>query len=78
MEELRAIPRQGYKIVRLDSNEEVIGSVTSGTRSPILERGLGLAMIDVAYGKVGNLVGVKIRDSIHPAKICKTPFPFSS
>jgi aminomethyltransferase len=73
MDELRAIPRQGYPVVRLDGH--VIGFVTSGTRSPIMERGIGLAMVDIDLSKVGNQVGVKIRDKIHVAKVCKIPFP---
>lgn len=74
MDEIRAIPRQGYVVVNVDG-EASIGFVTSGTRSPIMERGIGLAMVDIRHSKVGNVVGVKIRDKIHLAKVCKIPFP---
>ncbi|MFH4263430.1 glycine cleavage T C-terminal barrel domain-containing protein, partial [Acinetobacter baumannii] len=37
----RGIPRHDYKVV--DDNENTIGIVTSGTQSPMLKQGIGLA-----------------------------------
>jgi aminomethyltransferase len=39
----RGIPRHGYPLVDNDENE--IGYVTSGTMSPILQKGIGMAYL---------------------------------
>ncbi len=67
----RAIPRHGYDIL-LDS--DIIGKVTSGTQSPMLENGIGLAYINNNANKIGDLVSVNIRNKLIPAKIVKPPF----
>jgi len=43
----KGIPRKGYNI--LDEEDKVIGEVTSGTMSPSLSKGIGLAYIDVNF-----------------------------
>ena len=67
----KSIPRNGYEIYNLE--KELIGSVTSGTFSPILKIGIGLAYVDVNYLDTENIY-VKIRDKFIKATIVNTPF----
>lgn len=55
----RGIPRQSYPIV--DSNAVVIGSVTSGTMSPSLNKGIGMGYVRSEFSEVGTEIGIKIR-----------------
>ncbi len=68
----RGIPRKGYDI--LDTSEKIIGSVTSGTQSPILNKGIGLGYVQVRYSKPGTHVFIKIRNKTVTAKIVRPPF----
>ena len=70
MEE-RGIPRQGYEIY-LDSKK--VGVVTSGTQSPILKTGIGLAYINCPFHKSSQQILISIRNKLIPAKIIKPPF----
>ncbi|RKZ33490.1 glycine cleavage system aminomethyltransferase GcvT [bacterium] len=67
----RGFPRPGYKVYK-EGNE--IGTVTSGTFSPILEKGIGLAYVPTEYSKSGNTFDVKIRNIMIPAVVVKPPF----
>ncbi|MFP3172646.1 MAG: glycine cleavage system aminomethyltransferase GcvT [Acidilobus sp.] len=51
----RFIPRGGY---RLKVDDVDVGWVTSGTFSPVLQRGVGQAYIDVRYALLGESVAV--------------------
>ncbi len=51
----RFIPRKGYKIMVED---QIVGWVTSGTFSPIRNRGIGQAYVDVRYAVFGEPVTV--------------------
>src|SRR5690554_4776387 len=68
----KGIPRQGYEI--LNSDEEVIGRVTSGTMSPTLKKGIGMGYVKTDYAKSGNEIGVKVRNRVLKAEIVKPPF----
>ena len=68
----RAIPRNGYNLV--DKYNNKIGRVTSGTRSPILEKGIGLGYVKSDFSSPLTKIGVIIRDKFWSAKIVKTPF----
>jgi len=68
----RGIPREGYAI-RLPGGEP-IGFVTSGTFSPTLGKGIGLARIASGAARVGDSVEVMIRDTPFPARVAKLPF----
>ena len=68
----RAIPRNGYNLV--DKYNNKIGRVTSGTRSPILEKGIGLGFIKTSFSSPQTKIGVIIRDKFWSAKVVKTPF----
>jgi aminomethyltransferase len=64
-------PRKGYKILKNGSD---IGKVTSGTVSPILEKGIGLGYVSKEYSKIDTEIDILIRDKAIPAKIIKPPF----
>ena len=68
----RAIPRENYPVT--DADGAVIGHITSGTFSPMRNRGVGMARVDAARGKVGTTVHVVIRDTSHPARVVALPF----
>ncbi|WP_077213950.1 glycine cleavage system aminomethyltransferase GcvT [Bacillus dakarensis] len=67
----RGIPRHGYSVYK---DDQKIGEVTTGTQSPTLKKNIGLALIDVAYTKVGSEIEVEIRGKRLKAKIVQTPF----
>ncbi|MFB3896468.1 MAG: glycine cleavage system aminomethyltransferase GcvT [bacterium] len=63
-----AIPRHGYPIVK--ANQE-IGIVTSGSYIPSLKCGIGLGYVGIEHAKLDQEISIKIRDTLHPAKIVK-------
>lgn len=71
--EARGIPRQGYALV--DEDDREVGIVTSGTQSPILERGIGLGYVPrgAPYQDEGSPIGVQIRNRTVPARIEHPP-----
>ena len=68
----RGIPRQGYKLFSLDNHK--IGRVTSGTLSPILNEGIGIAYVDSSFSQVGTELTVEIHNKKIGAIVVKTPF----
>ena len=68
----RAIPRQHYHVVNNDN--EVIGEVTSGTMSPMLKQGIGLAYLTKDYWKTDSEIFIVIRDKKMKAKVTNIPF----
>lgn len=68
----RGVPRHDYKVV--DDNENTIGIVTSGTQSPMLKQGIGLAYVHTDFAKVGTTIRIQIRDKNVLAEVVKTPF----
>jgi aminomethyltransferase len=67
----KGIPRHGYPV--LAGNREV-GKVTSGTLSPMLQRGIALAYVDAELATEGTKLKVRIRDNEVPAVVVKPPF----
>jgi len=68
----RGIPRHGYELVNSEGN--TIGTVTSGTMSPTLNKGIGMGYIAKEYSAIGTRVFVKIRNKSIPAEVVKIPF----
>jgi aminomethyltransferase len=68
----RGIPRQHYQVV--NNNNETIGEVTSGTMSPMLKQGIGLAYLSKDYWKTGSEIFIIIRDKKLKAKVTNLPF----
>jgi len=62
----KGIPRRGMAI-------EEGGSVTSGSLSPMLDRGIGLAYVDSALAAPGTAVTVDLRGRPRAAHIVKKP-----
>ena len=68
----RHIARDGYAIQ--DADGTLIGHVTSGTYSPILQQGVALARLPRSFTAIGTVVFVVIRDQALPAIVSPTPF----
>lgn len=68
----RGIPRQHYKVMDADGNE--IGEVTSGTSSPSLKVGLGLAYVKTEFATADTEIYIDIRNKAAKAVVTKTPF----
>lgn len=69
--ESRRVPRQGYEIVK---DGEVIGSVASGTFSPVRERNIATAFVQSGRVELGDTVHFRIRDKDEAASVCALPF----
>jgi len=70
--DVRGIPRQGYDIV--NETGDKIGTVTSGTMSPSLKKGIGMGYVQKGYTKLGTKIFIQIRNKALPASIVKLPF----
>ncbi len=68
----KGIPRHGYELV--DSEGNAIGHVTSGTMSPVLNKGIGMGYVAKEYAAFGTAIYIKIRNKNIPAEIVKLPF----
>ena len=68
----RGIPRHDYEIADADGN--IIGKVTSGTQSPMLQQGIGLGYVSTAFSKVGSEVFIPLRGKLLKAEVVKLPF----
>jgi len=68
----RGVPRHGYDITNVENN--VIGTVTSGTMSPTLDEPIGLGYVPVEYADPGTSIRVVVRGRSKKAKIETTPF----
>jgi aminomethyltransferase len=66
----RGIPRQGNPVVR---EGEPVGRVTSGTHSPSLERGIGMAYVSAELAEPGTEVEIDVRGKLRPARIESKP-----
>ena len=70
MKEKGPPPRPHYAVFQ---NGERIGEATSGTLSPSLNYGIGMAYIDAAHDKIGAQIDIEIRGKKFPAIIEKKP-----
>jgi len=70
MKEKGPPPRPHYAVVQ---NDERIGEVTSGTLSPSLNWGMGMAYVSSAHAKIGAEIAIEIRGQRFPAIIEKKP-----
>ena len=67
----KAFPRHDYKIV---AEGKEIGHVTSGTFSPMLEKGIGIGYVKKSHAGLGSKIKVLIRNKELEATVVKTPF----
>ena len=65
MEE-KAVPRQGMPI-------EGGGEVTSGTHSPMLDRGIGLGYVPAERADAGSELVIDVRGKPRRARVVKKP-----
>ncbi|MDR1003577.1 MAG: glycine cleavage system aminomethyltransferase GcvT [Prevotellaceae bacterium] len=68
----RGIPRHGYSLCAPDG--EPIGTVTSGTMSPMRKIGIGMGYVAPAYSKVGTEICVDMRGRKLKAVVVRPPF----
>jgi len=68
----RGIPRQGYKVFSAEGQE--VGLITSGTLSPSLDVGIGIAYVEPTYAEVGSPLLVELRGRRLKAEVVPTPF----
>ncbi len=64
-------PRPHYPIL---SDGKQVGQVTSGTVSPMLDKGIGLGYVPIELSDIGTPLEINARGKSLPAKIVKTPF----
>jgi aminomethyltransferase len=67
----RGIPRHGYDIM---TGGAKVGSVTSGTLSPVLKKGIAMGYVPLDMAKVGTEVQIKVRETLLPSEIVRPPF----
>ncbi|MGK7910326.1 MAG: glycine cleavage system aminomethyltransferase GcvT [Synechococcus sp.] len=67
----REIARPGYDVI---VNGETIGTVVSGTKSPMLGKGIAIAYLPPSVAKSGAQIGIDVRGKICPATTVKRPF----
>ena len=67
----RGVPRHDMEILK---DGKIVGSVTSGNFSPILQQGIGLGMLPPALCHEGNVVAINIRGKHVPAQVVTLPF----
>ncbi len=68
----RGIPRHGYQLYTTEG--ELIGSVTSGTMSPMRKIGIGMGYVKPEYAKPGTEICVDMRGRKLKAQVVKPPF----
>ena len=67
----RGIPRHDYPII---FSGRKIGHVTSGSQSPMLEKGIGMGYVETEFAQPGTTFNIRIRSREIPAKVVKMPF----
>ncbi|HEV2727563.1 MAG TPA: glycine cleavage T C-terminal barrel domain-containing protein, partial [Solirubrobacterales bacterium] len=66
----QGIPREGNPVMK---DDEQVGTVTSGTFSPTLEVGAGMAYVSSELAEVGAEVEIDVRGKRRPARIASMP-----
>jgi aminomethyltransferase len=66
-----AVPRQGYELAHGD---QVVGRVTSGTHSPTLKVGIGMALLRPDAANEGTELDLLVRGRRTPAIVVALPF----
>ncbi|MFY0651270.1 MAG: glycine cleavage system aminomethyltransferase GcvT [Cyclobacteriaceae bacterium] len=67
----RGIPRAGYDIADADGN--IVGRVTSGSMSPMLEKGIGLGYVKKGFHLSDTEIFIQVRNKSLKAKVTKLP-----
>jgi aminomethyltransferase len=69
----RAIPRHGATVSDGEGGEP-LGTVTSGTYGPSLERAVGMAYVRSDHTKIGTVLSAQVRDRQVNVEVVKRPF----
>jgi aminomethyltransferase len=64
-------PRPGYPVVHVG---QIVGKVCSGTQSPSLGVGIGMAYVPIRAATLGTALEIEIRGRRFPAEVVKKPF----
>jgi len=67
----KGIPRHGYELENQEG--KLIGIVTSGTQSPMLNKGIGMGYVKKEYATPGSIVFVAVRNRKLKAEVKKLP-----
>ena len=67
----RAVPRMRCELWK---DGEMIGTLTSGTYSPLIKKGIGMGYVRSEYAKENTLLKVKIRERLYKAQVVSMPF----
>lgn len=67
----KAVAREHYPVAVAG---EIVGWVTSGMKSPTLDKFLGMAYVPSEYASIGTTIDVIVRDSPKKAVVVKRPF----
>jgi aminomethyltransferase len=67
----RGIARHGYTVILAD---EPVGTVTSGSYAPFLQKNIGLVYLPTPHAALGTEFQVEIRGRQVPAQVVPTPF----
>ena len=67
----RAIPRHGYEVVVED---KVVGTVTTGYNSISTGKSVCMALVDIAYAKIGTPVQIRIHRKLQDGVVTKKRF----
>ncbi|WP_323675749.1 glycine cleavage system aminomethyltransferase GcvT [Halorubellus sp. PRR65] len=68
----RGVPRHGYDVT--DTDDIVVGEVTSGTMSPTLDDPIGLAYVSTDHTDPGTTLRVVVRGQSKKARVESLPF----
>ena len=66
----RGVPRHGYPVLK---DSTVVGSITTGSYAPTLDKNLGLAYVGVDYSEPGTELAVEIRGRKIEARVVSIP-----
>ncbi len=67
-------PRAGYPVFSMTNDQDPVGKLTSGARSPSLETGIGMALLAKDHRAIGTELRIGIRDRLYPATVVSKPF----
>lgn len=67
----RAVPREHYEIA---ADGQTIGYVTTGMKSPTLDKFVGMGYVPNGYNRLGTEIDIMVRGQAKKAKVVRRPF----
>jgi aminomethyltransferase len=67
----KRVPREGYTLI---GGGRQVGTVTSGTFSPTLEKPIAMGYVEPDVAAIGTSLEVDIRGRMEPAHVVELPF----